>query len=77
MPVPNTAHLPMRNFVVTYLLPTFPEPMVDKTEFSAAYFVEEGTLVSFKDSMHAVVESFKSELVVHISRTGEVVDNAR
>lgn len=64
-------------FAVAYLMPSFPEPVVAKAGFEAAYFVEENTLVSFKDTAHAVVRSFKSELVVDIERLDAVDDRAR
>ena len=70
------AVLPTHVYTVTFILPDAPGPLIDKAELAASYFVEEGTLLLFKDTAHAVVEAYKSDLVTRIVRTEKPVVHA-
>jgi hypothetical protein len=41
---------------------------------TASYFQEQGAYTVFKDSEHAVVEAYKTDLVMRIVRTEQPVD---
>lgn len=56
---------PMHRFTVTQ---TNLSGDIGNYHLTAAYFVEDGAYTLFKDSGHAVVEAFRTDTVLRISR---------